>query len=126
MPQIKNITVKDGTTDVVFTAQMPQSGSIPAKWVNRDGARNLQKNLTTFVRPRSNASLTTDKTVVRFDMPVKDPITGLLTRSYTGKLEVLLPVSGTDAEASQFIGLLLNLLAHADIKDILINALPAV
>lgn len=126
MSQIKNITVKDGTTDVVFVAQMPQSGDIPAKWVNREGARNLQQALTAYVRPRTNASLQTDKTVIRYELPIKDAVTGALIRTYNAKLEVILPVSGTDAEAARFIGLLKNIIGHADVVEILTTATPAV
>lgn len=123
---ISNIVIKDASgKDVTFSALVPQSGTIPAKWVSRQGARALQPNLTALVQPRSQQSIV-DKTTIKFQFPVKDAVTQALAYTYNCELTVLAPRAGTDAELDNVIVQLQNLLNSTQVTDILKNVAPAV
>lgn len=125
--QIQNIVIKNASgDDVTFSALMPQSGTIPAKWVSRQGARSLQPNLTALVQPRNSQSASVDRTTVKFQFPVKDPVTNALAYTYNCDFTVLAPRAGTDVELKNVIVQLQNLLKSEQISDILMNVAPAV
>lgn len=122
---ISNITVKNGAAvDVVYTALQPQSGTVPALWVAKVGARNVQANFRMDVRPRQ-AKTPVDRITLVHSIPILDPITQT-TRTYTANISLLAPISGTDAEMVDFVTQLTNLLANAQIQGFLKNVQPPV
>lgn len=122
---ITNITVKNGAgVDLVYTALQPQSGTVPALWVAKVGARNAQANFRMDVRPRQ-AKTPVDRITLVHSIPILDVVTGS-TRTYTANLSVLAPVSGTDTEMVDFITQLTNLLSSTQIQGFLKNVQPPV
>lgn len=122
---ISNITVKNGSNvDVTYTALQPQSGAVPALWVAKAGARNVQANLRMDVRPRASKAVV-DRITLVISMPIMDAVSGL-TRTYTANVSVLAPVSGTDIEMTDFVTQFTGLISNVQIQGFLKNVQPPV
>lgn len=128
MPQLKAITLNNGTKDVVFA---------PFN-VTRDGVAVLKDN--SGDRPVAYPSITDSikepgttgtvyRTVVHLDLPVIETITvpgssgSTVETMYTlrAKVEVITPVQSTGANRTELHALLLSALNNADIKSTIVD-----
>lgn len=128
MPQLKAITLNNGTKEVIFA---------PFN-VTRDGVAVLKDN--SGDRPVAYPSLTDSikepgtsgtvyRTVVHLDLPVIETITvpgssgSTVETMYTlrAKVEVITPVQSTGANRTELHALLLSALKNADIKSTIVD-----
>lgn len=130
MPQINNVTVKkaDGTTDIVYTAEVPSAGdSSPAQWTSKSASTSRAWRPAIRMVAAYNGPKTARRMTIMGKYPVIRTVGGADTLVATIPLEfsVVLPMVITDAEASEATRQFENFLSNTLIRECIEQAYAA-
>lgn len=122
MPQMANVTVKkaDGTTDIVYTAQVPSAGdSSPAQWCSKSSSTTRAYRPVIRMTTAYNGPKTARRVSVIGKYPIVRLIGGVDTLVGTIPLELsaVIPLIVTDAEASEATRQFENFCSHILIRE---------
>lgn len=124
MPAIANITVKknDGTTDIVYTAQVPSSGdSTPAVWkaTTVGTAPAHQPELRLSSRAAGNGAKRALRGTYEYPQIALNTTTGVTSVIDAASADInwVVPQGMTQTDINEFTTQLANLLASSLIKD---------
>lgn len=106
MPQMANVTVKkaDGTTDIVYTAEVPSAGdSSPAQWSSKSASTTRAYRPIIRMTTAYNGPKTARRVSVTGKYPIVRQVSGVDTLVGTIPLELsaVIPLIVTDVEASE-------------------------
>lgn len=122
MPQIANVTVKkaDGTTDIVYTADVPSAGdSSPAQWTSRSASTSRAYRPVVRMVASLNGPRTARRMTITGKYPIVRVVSGVDTLIATIPCEfsVVVPLLVTDAEASEATRQFENFLSHTLVRS---------
>lgn len=130
MPQINNVTVKkaDGTTDIVYTAEVPSAGdSSPAQWTSKTASSSRAWRPVIRMVGAFNGPKTARRMTITGKYPVVRNVGGADTLIATIPLEfsAVLPMVITDAEAAEATRQFENFLSNTLIRECVEQAYAA-